>query len=454
MSENEIVAAQHAAIGNLPTESGSAYRRTEHPDAQWFSGSLGLFIHWGISSVKGSGDLSWGMMLTPPGGRGVIASKWGLPAIQTQLTPNEYWRQADSFNPDRYNPRKWLAAAKKAGFTYAVLTTKHHDGYTLWPSKCSPFGVQSHHPGEDFVQEYVEACRENGMKVGFYYSPPDWYFARDRMTFGKTIDRAGNEVMVGMDHEPIDASKLPLEDEAFEKRWNAQVKGHIYELLTSYGKIDLLWFDGSSKKAVTLEELRALQPGIVFNKRGLGYGDYDTPECSYPSKRPAGWWEYCHIWNDGAWGYLSHETYKPTGWMLGEWAKARTWGGNFLVNIGPNAKGELPDVAYARFAELAKWRKKLGYALAEDVAPGPWPDKCNAPVTIKGSTWYVHLVFDWDELEVVVKDVSSPKSVQLLTRDSKSKLEWRMDGSELRIPIKKSVRSVLLDIVEINFGGK
>lgn len=451
MIENEVVAAQHAAIGNVCKTSRSDYRRTEHPDAQWFPGSLGLFIHWGISSVKGTGDLSWGMMLTPPGDRGAKVSRWGVPSIQTQLTPNEYWKQAESFKPGRYNPRKWLAAAKQAGFKYAVLTTRHHDGYTMWPSKCSSFGVQNYLPGKDFVKEYIDACNELELKVGLYYSPPDWYFSRDRMTFGRTVDCNGGTVHVGLDHEPVDVSKFPPDDEAFKKRWNAHVKGHIYELLTSYGKIDLLWFDGSSGNAVTLDELRKLQPGIVFNNRGLGYGDYETPECSYPSKRPSGWWEYCHIWNDGAWGYLSHETYKPTGWMLGEWAKARCWGGNFLINAGPDANGELPDVAYARFAELGKWQRKLGFSLAQDAVPGLWPDNCNAPVTIKGSKWYLHLVFDWDESEIVVRNAGTPKSVRLLKLESQSALKWRMDGVDLHIPVRKSDRSVLLDIVEIDF---
>jgi len=454
MSENEIVAEQHAAIGNVSNTSQPDYRRTEHPDAQWFPGSLGLFIHWGISSVNGTGDLSWSMMQTPPGDRGVRASKWGLPSVQQQFTPNEYWKQSERFNPDKFDPCKWLSAAKQAGIKYAVLTTKHHDGFTMWPSKVSNFGVQTSLPGKDFVREYIEACRENGLKVGLYYSPPDWYFTRERMTFGKTIDHSGKVVYVGMNHEPVDVSKLPPEnDKDFEARWNALVKGHIYELLTSYGKIDLLWFDGSSKNAVTLEELRKLQPGIVFNQRGLGYGDYETPECSFPAKRPSGWWEYCHIWNDGAWGYLSHETYKPAGWMIGEWAKARAWGGNFLVNVGPDSSGELPAVAYKRFAQLAEWNNKLGFTLAPDAAPGLWPDRCNAPTTIKDSKLYVHLVFDWDELEIVVKGVEAPKTVQLLKIDSMSSLAWKMDNTELRIPIKKSDRGVLLDIVEIDFGA-
>lgn len=453
MSENEIVSAQHAVIGNVSRSEDSGYQRTQHPDAQWLPHSLGLFIHWGISSVKGTGDLSWSMMMSPPGTRSAALTRYGPPAVQAVLSPNDYWKQAEGFKPDRYDPRKCLAAAKEAGFEYAVLTTKHHDGYTLWPSEVSDFGVQKFLPGVDLIREYIEACRECGLKVGLYYSPPDWLLEKDRVVFGETTDRDGNVVAVGVDHEPIDASALPSFDEPeFKSLWNAQVRGHLYELLTNYGQIDVLWFDGSSKDAVTLEELRKLQPGILFNPRGLGHGDYETAECVFPTERPSGWWEYCHIWNDGAWGYLNHETYKPLGWMIGEWAKARAWGGAFLANVGLDAHGELPATAYQRFAALAAWQKEFGSTLAKDLVAGPWPVQCNAPAVLDGSKWYLHLGFDWDEAEVVVKGVQAPKTVRLWNADRSMELAWRMEGGDLKIPMRKSLRGVVSDVVEIDFA--
>ncbi|MFA7236848.1 MAG: alpha-L-fucosidase [Phycisphaeraceae bacterium] len=449
---NELVSAQHAIIGNPTTAKAGDFRRTDHPDARWFAGSLGLFVHWGISSVNGTGDLSWSMMRLPTGDRRVRGEKWGLVSIQQSFTPNEYWKQAAHFNPQQWHPDEWLAAAKAAGFDYAVLTTKHHDGYTLWPSDKSDFGVQTHLPGRDFVRDYVDACRRHGIKIGFYYSPPDWRLARDHMSYGKFIDGSGTEQAVGVDHEPIDLAKVSAPDPAFEARWNAHVKGHLEELLTRYGKIDLLWFDGSSQQAVTLEELRRLQPGIVFNERGLGYGDFQTYECGFPKQRPTGWWEYCHIWNDGAWGYLNHETYRPTGWMLGEWAKTRAWGGNFLVNVGPDSQGRLPAVAYRRLADVAKWRQHLCHTLAADVSPGPWPAQCNAPVTIRGAVWYAHLTLAWDEAEVVVNNSRTPRSVSMLKDGTRTPLEWEFQGDVLRIGICPEWRGVLLDIVEIDYG--
>lgn len=144
--------------------------------------------------------------------------------------------------------------------------------------------------------------------------------------------------------------------------------------MTRYGKIDILWFDGSADEAISLEKIRELQPGIVVNRRGLGVGDFDTPECGFPKEQIVGWWEYCHIWNDGAWGYLKHETYKPLGWATGELAKARAWGGNFLLNMGPNGHGELPQTAYNRLAELGERLKIHGESIF-GAAPGPWPER-------------------------------------------------------------------------------
>ncbi|NNM87599.1 MAG: glycoside hydrolase, partial [Phycisphaerae bacterium] len=165
--------AQHAALG---MKASPANTHTTHPEAQWFPrAGLGLFIHWGIASVHGGIDLSWGMIANTP---------WDAAAQgKNKITPEDYWALAPRFQPDRYNPDLWLKAAADAGFQYAVLTTQHHDGYTLWPSRYSSLGVQTHLAGRDLVRPYVEACRRHGLKVGLYYSPPDWLFDRDYKSF-------------------------------------------------------------------------------------------------------------------------------------------------------------------------------------------------------------------------------------------------------------------------------
>jgi alpha-L-fucosidase len=128
-----------------------------HPEAQWFpDASLGLFMHWGIHSVTGA-QPSWDMIAHYPYGGRVSP-------------PDKYYAMADQFNPQKYDPDKWMKAAKEAGFTYAVLTTRHHDGYALWPSKYG-IGTKQYMNGRDLLKPYVDACRANGLKVGFYFSP-------------------------------------------------------------------------------------------------------------------------------------------------------------------------------------------------------------------------------------------------------------------------------------------
>lgn len=134
---------------------------TTHPDAQWFDDAgLGMFIHWGISSVDGTGELSWSMMAR---------------SENEQPATDAYFEQAERFSPDHYDPDDWLAAAKRAGMEYAVLTTKHHDGFAMWPSEYGDFSTTEYCDGRDLVGEYVAACRRHGIKVGFYFSFPDWH---------------------------------------------------------------------------------------------------------------------------------------------------------------------------------------------------------------------------------------------------------------------------------------
>lgn len=443
------VAGQHALIG-VGGQATEDYQRTAHPDAQWFgTAGLGLFIHWGISSVGGDGDLSWSMMARNPDFRETVAERYGEQAVQKSFTPAAYWKQAERFRPRRYEPRKWLEAAKRAGFRYAVLTTKHHDGFTLWPSRFGELGVQSHLDGRDLVGEYIRACRDSGLKVGLYYSPPDWHFERRRMSF----HYGGAKPDLGLNHEPVTleggpTASDPVGETEDQRRHNAAyralVKGQVEELLTRYGTIDLFWFDGHAQRSISMERIHELQPGIVVNPRGHDVGDFRTFECSFPKERPEGWWEYCHIWNDGGWGYLRHEIYKPIGWMLSEFSRARAWGGNFLPNVGPNADGELPDAAYRRFAELEEWMKHSGQAVF-DVEPAP-EACCNVPVTRRGNTWYLHaLLSSPNRLEIGY--AGRPQSVRLLRTGEV--LPFAQAGDVWTVEIPTDSRTTGVDVVEI-----
>ena len=442
--EDEVT-TQHAQVQITAMSSPtSSYRRTEHPDAQWYpSAGLGLFFHWGLSSVLGQGDLSWSMMKRPSGGLENVIRDYGLAAAQIVIPPAKYWAQAEKFSADRYDPNKWLSAAAEAGVRYAVLTTKHHEGFALWPSEFGEFNTKNYLGGRDLVGEFVAACRKHDIKVGFYYSPPDWYYHRHVMSF----NYGDNKPTLDMNHEPIELPVMSQEEQArFDKGFRLYVRGQVLELLTRYGTIDLLWFDGNlPDKTISMEEIRTHQPGLVINPRGHGYGDFDTPECRFPDKRPPGWWEYCHVFADGAWGYLDHEIYKPIGWFLSEYAKARAWNGNFLPNVGPNSHGELPDVFYQRMRQLKNWMDTHSQAVV-GTQSGNWPEHSNVPTTRRGNCLYAHL--DWIfEGEVRIDSITKPSSVRLLS--SKEMIPFTYRDGVLSFTLPSILKTNRTEVVEL-----
>jgi alpha-L-fucosidase len=434
---------QHALIGATAVTK-EANPHTKHPDAQWFGeAGLGLFVHWGISSVHGNLDISWSMIAGKPWDR-------PEPGIGGQvITPEEYFALATRFKPDRYDPDRWLRAAKEAGFRYAVFTTKHHDGFALWPSDVGEFGVKQYLPGVDLVKTYVEACRKNGLKVGLYYSPPDWYFNRNYMSFhygSEDQKRFPGRKPIGMKHEVLEA--LPTKPVDFHASNLAYVRAQIEELLTRYGTIDVLWFDGGPN-AMPVEAIRALQPGIVINPRMHGTGDFMTPEGHLPKGPIAGWWEMCHIWAPNSWGYnTAHEQYKPSGWMLSQLAAVRTWGGNLLINAGPRPSGEMPDSYYERMSEVADWMRHSGPAVF-DVKPGPYPTTVNVPVTVRDRTWYLLLPPE-HQGPVTIRRADRPISVKLLRNGAA--LVPVMSDEVWSIEVPTAERTALVDVVEVKYG--
>ncbi|MGN1095880.1 MAG: alpha-L-fucosidase [Eubacteriales bacterium] len=357
MSINKEVAEQHEIIGNTSSQVG--FKKTTDPGTEWFFHpvNLGLFIHYGISTVHGDLDISWGMMDNPERrkkGNGI-------------LTPREYWDLAKKFNPDKFNPEDWLSAAKDAGFKYAVFTTRHHDGFSMWPSEASDFSTKEYVNGRDFVKEYVDACRKVGLKVGLYYSPPDWRFDREYRSFmyGSHSEKFPDRPYEDIDHKPIDS--LPEMPKEHYAKYLAYVNAQIRELMTNYGQIDLLWFDGSvsdSTGLITAEEIREMQPHIIMNDRlwGWGNGDYTSEfECRLPESDPGHIWETCQIWHvGGGWSYVKNaDKYRDLATTLHQYEVCKKWGGNLLLNIAPRADGSVPDAYYKSVKEFGDAVKEM-----------------------------------------------------------------------------------------------
>ncbi|MBO5197748.1 MAG: alpha-L-fucosidase [Lachnospiraceae bacterium] len=407
MNQNEEARAQHAVIGIQNAEG--EFQPTTDPRTEWFDeAGLGLFVHFGISAVFGNCDLSWGMVQKWP---------WGKPVSTIEKpTPRQYYEIGPrDFTAENYDPEPWLRKAVEAGFKYAVLTTKHHDGYTLWPSKYSEYGVQHSLQGRDLVGPFVNACLKLGLKVGLYYSAPDWAFNHEYRNFtaekGKYLDIDLNE------RGPIE----PMPEE-HAKAYAEKVRGEVFDLLDRY-HVDVLWFDGHGEfpegypDPFTVEELRAKQPWMLINPRFFKGGDFKTPECAFPAEPIEGRWEYCDQLNNCGWGYTVHP-YKTVGWFTEKLCKTRAWGGNFLANVGPDAAGQLPNDYYLRMRDIRTWMEAHREALFDGIEPGMKEERINTWLTKRGSEgiWYAHILPSEGLKEITITDCkTAPRECTLLS---------------------------------------
>jgi len=399
----------------------------KHPDAQWFpDAGLGLFIHWGLASVGATGDLSWGMLANKP---------WK----DRTVTPNTYYGWVSKWNPEKVDYDEQLALAKAAGFTYAVMVTKHHDGFTLWPSGHGDLGTKEHLGARDFVKEFVAACRKHGLKVGLYYSPPDWWFDRDYKSF------AFRGPVLGMNHEP---RKLPAKPADHDARRKALVVGQVTELLSNYGRIDLLWFDGG-KGEISNDEVRRLQPGIVINRRNGGGGDYGDSEGRLPERRFKGWFETCETcWPAGKWSYTEEYGWDSGPEVIEKLVRLRAWGGNLLANVGPKGDGSLPTQAVAAWSEMAIWMGHSGESVI-GAGPGPFPDGVNVPVTSRPGIAYMHFLPS-HQGEGFWRGGPKPMKANLLRTGEA--VAFSFDETGLRVELPAEVRTRWVDVVKLEFA--
>ncbi|MGW5636347.1 alpha-L-fucosidase [Streptomyces sp. NPDC003832] len=300
------------------------------PIQPWFTDAkLGIFVHWGIYAVDG------------------VAESWSF--YDGRVPRDQYLSQLGRFTADRYDPRAWAGLFARAGARYAVLTSRHHDGVALWDSAHGDLGV-----GRDLLAGYADALREQGLKVGFYYSHSDWNhpdYASVRRP-GPLPDWQDNRYA----QAPADA-----QDPAAWERYLAYRDGQVRELTSRY-RPDLLWFDGEwerDEEQWRITELAALirseVPDVVLNARMLGEGDYATPEQGVPVVPPDGPWELCLTVND-SWGYQPHDhNHKSLAQLIRYFTETIGAGGNLLLDIGPRADGTVPAAQAERLEGLGAW---------------------------------------------------------------------------------------------------
>jgi alpha-L-fucosidase len=281
----------------------------------WQESRFGMFVHWGLYSQLGRHE--WVMN-------------------RERIPLSEYEPLADTWHPKEKPARAWAKLAKQAGMKYMVMTTKHHEGFCLWDTKQTPYNAVEHGPGRDLVREYVEACREFGLKVGFYYSMMDW-------------------------HHPDGVNCY--KDEAARRRFLDFTQVCVRELCSNYGKIDVLWYDVSWPlesperwESYKMNQMvRELQPDILINNRSLLDEDFGTPEEHVTAEKPGRAWEACMTFN-GSWGYMpiSPDWHSPRE-IIEMLRKATAGNGNLLLNIGPAPDGSIPVEAVERLTQVGRW---------------------------------------------------------------------------------------------------
>ena len=358
-------------------------------DASWFlHDRLGLFIHWGLYALP-------------------ARHEWIK--HRERITDEDYQKYFDHFDPDLYDPQAWAKAARAAGMKYFVITTKHHEGFCLWDTAQTDYKVTNTPYGKDLLGPMVDAFRSEGIKVGFYHSVIDWHHP----------DFPVDKLHPMRDNQEYRAANQNRDVRKYADYLHAQVR----ELLTQFGKIDMIFFDfsypgedGKGRDDWRSEELvamvRSLQPGILINDRldlmetDDGW-DYRTPEQVVVQDwvkfngRPV-LWETCQTFS-GSWGYHRDESsWKSVDQLVRILIDSVCYGGNLLLNVGPTARGEFDDRALERLGGLGTWMRRHGRAIYGCTqAPREFPVPQNSRLTYNSTTnrLYVHL-YAWPYAEL------------------------------------------------------
>jgi len=406
-------------------ETAAAYQKR----LQWFrEARFGMFIHWGLFSLVGRG--TWAM-------------------LADRIPPREFAKLADQFVAKKFDADAWAGLAAEAGMKYMVLTSRHHDGFCLWDSQVSDFTSVKTAAKRDFVAEYVEACRRAGLRVGFYYSLCDWRFPGyfERRKYKRSAD-----ALVQQCHD------------------------QIRELLSNYGKIDILWFDGHwfldhlawihekpeamavfwrTKELVAT--MRKLQPHIIMNNRTGLPGDFDSLERYLEDRwsKEDRFWELCQCMGDywESWCYMRY-TPRPSrqsiSSLVNQLVVCAAQGGNFLLNVGPSHTGVIPPGEVQRLRGIGKWLKVNGDAIF-----GTKPGSANScsTMTVKGNVGYIMLPC-WPGHEVIYPNIK-PKAVKAEFMLTKKRLKISYDENKRLIisGLPKEPPDPHVTVIKVTFDG-
>lgn len=412
---------------------------------RWEGFKFGMFIHWGPYSVA-SVEASWPIMRPRP--------KW-------QISEAQYVHLYQKFDPTQFRPQAWVQLARQAGMRYMVFTTKHHDGFCMWNTALTDYNIMHTPYGKDVVGQLTTAAHAAKMPIGLYYSPPDMHNPDFRDTSKPVKDTW---------HGDPASPNWP--------KYLNYMQGQLHELLTNYGPVELVWFDGLDHQGKYdgqrfADEIHQLQPACLMNNRLGVPGDYETPEQFIPAGVPtraahiqginreqhAGVsktapppsqfqpWETCMTIND-TWAYNKNDHhYKSVQTLVRDLVDVASKGGNFLLDVGPTPEGRIQPEFVSRLCGIGRWLHVNGDSIY-GTTYGPLQNLGFGRTTAKGNAVYVH-VFDWprDGRLVLNGLPGAVASVRLLANHHA--LAYRQQGDALAIRVPAAAPDRIDTVIEV-----
>lgn len=408
-------------------ETNQVSNQNDSKMAWWREAKFGMFIHWGLYAVPAG---KWGEKTT--------YGEWIMHNVK--IPRAEYAQLADKFNPVKFNAEEWVKIAKAAGQKYIVITTKHHDGFAMFKS-FDPYNIADATPFKrDIIKELADACRKNDMKLGFYYSQAqDWYHPGGAISGNKEWD----ETHIGDMNKYVDSIVVP----------------QVREIMENYGDVAVLWWD--TPTGITPEMAKKIAavikkyPNLITNNRlgGGVSGDLETPEQFIPATGfPGRNWEVCMTMN-GNWGYNAYDDrWKSTTDLLQKLIDIVSKGGNFLLNVGPNQYGVIPEVCQQNLKEIGDWLKINGESIYGTQA-SPFAYLSYGRATRKGQTIFLQ-VFEWPKDGKLNVPLGNKITKAYLLADAKNSLKIQSEKNKSIIQLPNYAPDKIASVIALQIEGE